>query len=152
MGFNASPSPGPNNAGLSFAAKNVHPILDDPEVRSLERLLRVKSKVELRFPGRVLDKPPVSVSSNEAGGCGPLHRVNSADGGVEVDNGFHVSVSAADEIVGQSECITRLLEVLQLSEVGSAAETAAHATASDRHWYQAAKGRCGHTFPPLGGS
>ena len=36
--------------------------MNDPEVRSLERLLRVKSKVELRLPGRVLDKPPGSVS------------------------------------------------------------------------------------------
>ena len=36
--------------------------MNDPEVRSLERLLRVKSKAELRLPGRVLDKPPGSVS------------------------------------------------------------------------------------------
>ena len=36
--------------------------MNDPDVLSLERLLRVKSKVELRLPGRVLDKPPGSVS------------------------------------------------------------------------------------------
>ena len=41
------------------------PILNDPEVRSLERLLRVKSKVELRLPGRLLDKPPGSVSVSQ---------------------------------------------------------------------------------------
>ena len=65
MGFNASPFSGPNNAGSSSAGTNVHPILNDPEVRSLERLLRVKSKVELRLPGRLLDKPPGSVSVSE---------------------------------------------------------------------------------------
>ena len=57
-GFQHLSFSGPNNAGLSSAGKNVHRILNDLEVRSLERLLRVKSKVELRLPGRLLDKPP----------------------------------------------------------------------------------------------
>ena len=57
-GFNASPFSGPNIAGSASAGMNAHSILNDPEVRSLERLLRVKSKVELRLPGRLLDKPP----------------------------------------------------------------------------------------------
>ena len=64
---------GPDNAGSFSAGKNVHPILSDPEVRSLERLLRVKAKVEdhgllVRLPGRLLGKPPVSVDANKAGG------------------------------------------------------------------------------------
>ena len=92
-------------------------ILKDPEVRSLERLLRVKTKVELRLPGRPLDKPPVSVVANEADGC--------ADGGVGVGreslveyhvpdlSEHHATVSAANEIAGESEKITGLLEVRQ---------------------------------------
>ena len=50
---------------------------------------------------------------------------------LKFDSGFHVSVSAANEIAGDSERINGLLDVLQLSEVGNAAETAAHATAGD---------------------
>ena len=99
--------------------------------------------------------------ANKAGGCGPLLHVNSADGGVGVGSEFHVSdpseydatnsaaneiageseritgllevatVSAANEIAGESERMTGLLEVRQPSDVGDAAETAAHATAGD---------------------
>ena len=58
-GLNASPFSGPNIAGSASAGTNVHSILNDPEVRSLERLLRVKAKVEnqglpVRLPGRLL--------------------------------------------------------------------------------------------------
>ena len=65
-GFNASPFSGPGSAGSFSAGNNVHPILNDPRVRILERLLRVKANVEdqglpVRLPGRLLDKPPVSV-------------------------------------------------------------------------------------------
>ena len=71
---NASPFSGLDNADSLPACSNVHPILNDPEVRSLERLLRVKAKVEdqglpVRFPGRLLlHKPPDSVDANKAGG------------------------------------------------------------------------------------
>ena len=86
MGFNASPFSGRNTSVSTSANKNVHPILNDPDVLSLERLLRVKSKVELRLPGRLfLEPPPVSVPLNQAGGC--------------------------NEIVGENERITGLLEV-----------------------------------------
>ena len=89
MGFNASPFSGPNTAGSASAGTNVHSILNDPEVRSLERLLRVKAKVEnqglpVRLPGRLLDKPPVSVVANKAGGRVPLLRAKSAYRGVGV--------------------------------------------------------------------
>ena len=118
MGFNASPFSGRNTSVSTSANKNFHPILNDPDVLSLERLLRVKSKVELRLPGRLLDPPPVSVPLNQAGGC--------------------------NETVGENERITGLLQVdtalaavptagefPRLVEVGGAAETAAHATAGD---------------------
>ena len=138
VGFNASPFSGPNNAGSSSAGNNVHSILNDPELRSLERLLRVKAKVELRLPGRLLDKPAVSVSANKAGGCGPLLRVNSTDCGVGVGSGsesllehhvsdlseHHATVCAANEVADESERVTGLLEVRQLDSskfVGSAA-------------------------------
>ena len=77
----------------SLLAKMFHPILNDPEVRSLERLLRVKAKVEdhgllVRLPGRLLGKPPVSVDANKAGGRVPLLRVISVDGCVGSGNGI----------------------------------------------------------------
>ena len=91
MGFNASPFSGQNTSVPASANKNVHPILNDPDVLSLERLLRVKAKVEnqgllVRLPGRLLDTPPVSVVANKAGGRVPLPRAKSADG-VGVGNG-----------------------------------------------------------------
>ena len=94
-GFNASPFSGLNIAGSASAGMNAHSILNDPEVRSLERLLRVKSKVELRLPGRLLDPPPVSVPLNQAGGGSSLLRVNSAVDGVLV-----ATVPAVHEICG----------------------------------------------------
>ena len=151
MGFNTSPFSGPNNAGSSSAGTNVHPILNDPEVRSLERLLRVKSKVELRLPGRPLDKPLVSVPANKADGC--------ADGGVGVGRESlveyhvpdlsenHAFVSAANETAGEirqpdsskfvdteamhDEGGDGDLVGVPVSDAGDAAETAVHATAGD---------------------
>ena len=107
-GFNASPFSGPNIAGSASADTNVHSILNDPEVRSLERLLRVKAKVEnqglpVRLPGRLLDNPLVSVGANRAEGRVPLLRGKSADQGV--GNGSesllenHVSVFAEDHAI-----------------------------------------------------
>ena len=112
-GFNASPFSGPNIAGSASAGTNVHSILNDPEVRSLERLLRVKSKVELRLPGRLLDPPPVSVPLNQAGGGSSLLRVNSADDGVLV-----ATVPAVHEIACENERITGLLDVASLGSAG----------------------------------
>ena len=88
------------------------------DVLSLERLLRVKSKVELRLPGLLLDSPLVCVPLNQAGGCRSLLRVNYADDGVQV-----ATVLAAHEISGGNERITGLLEVDSVS--------AANATAGD---------------------
>ena len=124
MGFNASPFSGRNTSVSASANKNIRPIMNDPDVLSLERLLRVKSKVELRLPGRLLDSPPDSVLLNQAGRS--LLRVNSADDGVQV-----ATVPAARAIAGDSERIHGLLEVPQLAEIGGAAESAAHATAGD---------------------
>ena len=39
---------GPDIAGSSSAGNNVHPILNDPEVRSLERLLRVRRRWRIK--------------------------------------------------------------------------------------------------------
>ena len=190
MGFNASPFSGPNNAGSSSAGTNVHPILNDPEVRSLERLLRVKSKVELRLPGRLLDKPPVSVSVNKvleasAGENASVLEMSEASSALresgsrrlaenssevemlevssalresrprwlaeevsEVSSGSRrlaenvvvskvseassvTDIELVHETAGDSVRISELLEVPQLAEIGGAAESAAHAIASD---------------------
>ena len=118
-GFNASPFSGPNIAGSASAGKNsvsasanknVHSILNDPEVRSLERLLRVKSKVEICLPGRLLDPPPVSV---------PVNQVSTVSAGLvtagtnsriadllDFDTGVATVMTAGD-----SERVTELLEV-----------------------------------------
>ena len=61
-GFQRPSFSGRDTSVSTSANKNVHTILNDPDVLSLERLLRVLSKFELRLPGRLLDKPPVSVS------------------------------------------------------------------------------------------
>ena len=127
-GFNASPFSGPNIAGSDSAGTNVHSILNDPEVRSLERLLRVKAKVEnqglpVRLPGRLLDNPPVSVVANKADGRVPLLREKSVDRGVGVGNvsesllenhesdfaEHHATVAAAHETAGVSERTIGLL-------------------------------------------
>ena len=128
-GFNASPFSGPNIAGSASADTNVHSILNDPEVRSLERLLRVKAKVEnqglpVRLPGRLLDNPLVSVGANKAEGRVPLLRGKSADQDVGVGNGseslledpvsvfaeHHAIVAAAHETAGVSDRTIGLLD------------------------------------------
>ena len=119
MGFNASPFSGRNTSVSASANKNVHPILNDRDVLSLERLLRVKSKVELRLPGRLLDPPPVSVPLNQAGGCNEIAGENERITGLlEVDTFSAVHVTA-----GESERITGFLEVATVS--------AAHVTAGE---------------------
>ena len=85
-GFNASPFSGPNIAGSASAGTNVHSTTNDPEVRSLERLLRAKSKVELRLPGRF---------------------VGSTSGFCSFESGWR----GCNEIVGENERITELPEV-----------------------------------------
>ena len=119
-GFNASPFSGPNIAGSTSAGMNVHSILNDPEVRSLERLLRVKSKVEMRLPGRLLDPPSVSVPLNQAGDGCSLLRVKSADDGVLAS-----TVPAVRVIAGENERITGLLEVATVSAAQVTAGTSA---------------------------
>ena len=166
------------------------PHLNDPEVHSLERLLRVKSKVELRLPGRLLDKPPGSVSVSKvleasAGENASVLELSEAASALPKSGSRHLAENSSEvemlevfsalrearprwlaeevsevssgsrrlaenvvvskvseassvtdielvhETDGDSVRISELLEVPQLAEVGGAAESAAHATASD---------------------
>ena len=141
MGFNASPFSGPNNAGSSSAGTNVHPILNDPEVRSLERLLRVKSKVELRLPGRLLDKPPVSVSANKvleasAGENASVLEMSEASTALRESGSHRLAENASEfEVSEVSSGSRRLAENVVVSEVSEASSVKdvelVHATAGD---------------------
>ena len=118
-GFNASPFSGPDIAGSASAGKNsvsasanknVHSILNDPEVRNLERLLRVKSKIQIRLPGRLLDPPPVSVPVNQVATVSAVPVTAGTNSRIadfpDVDTGV-----ATDTIAGGSERVTEMLEV-----------------------------------------
>ena len=96
------------------ANKNGHPILGDPDVLSLERLLRVKSKVELRLPGRLLDPPPVSVPLNQAGGCSSLLACQ-----LELNDGVPVATLPAAHVTagerrGSLDCLRLTLSLQRL--------------------------------------
>ena len=75
----------------------------------------------VRLPGRLLDKPPVSVDAYKVGGRGPLLRVNAADGGVGGGNGSESLLEGHEsdfsehstEAAGLSKRIPGLLEVCQ---------------------------------------
>ena len=96
-------------------------------VSEIQTRERKDGNCSVRLPGRLLDKPPVSVVANKAGGRVLLLRAISSDGGVGVGNGseslleshesdfaeHHATVAAAYETAGESERITGLLEVRQ---------------------------------------
>ena len=103
----------------------------------------------VRLPGRLLlDKPPVSVDANKAGGRVPLLRGSSAGGGVDCGNGnesllerheFDFSGNfvdaAAHETASQNKRIAGSLEVRGPDVSKKTGAAAAHATAgeSDRN-------------------